>query len=139
MSKIIEQSKIITNVEHALAFSWCDDPGAGFGFPCDEHGNIDMGTLAPVAHDNVLLAFTDARVRYDGIERREDRHRQGPTVLCDCGSHVHCDSHWSNTCDRCGHEYNSSGQQLAPRSQWGAEFERQPDDDYGLYREGAGW
>lgn len=28
---------------------------------------------------------------------------------------------FTNTCDGCGADYNSSGQRLAPREQWGAE------------------
>lgn len=44
-----------------------------------------------------------------------------PVVRCDCGAKVHCEDGWANECDRCGTEYNGSGQQLAPRSQWGEE------------------
>ena len=62
------------------------------------------------------------------IIRREPRlwDRNGaviatyPVVRCHCGRAVDCDSGWSNACD-CGTEYNGSGQQLAPRSQWGEE------------------
>lgn len=40
-------------------------------------------------------------------------------VRC-CGTDVPCDR-WTNTCDRCGTDYGTSGWPLAPRSQWGAE------------------
>jgi hypothetical protein len=39
---------------------------------------------------------------------------------CSCGEDVHF-NHFTNTCDNCETDYNSSGQELAPRSQWGEE------------------
>jgi len=47
-------------------------------------------------------------------ERREPKTR-----LCDCGKTVICGS-FTNTCE-CGADYNSAGQRLAPREQWGEE------------------
>lgn len=41
-------------------------------------------------------------------------------VVCDCGETVICDG-FTNTCDRCGRDYNWNGTLLAPRSQWGEE------------------
>lgn len=41
------------------------------------------------------------------------------TVKCDCGEELDCHN-FTNTCT-CGLDYNSSGQQLAPREQWGEE------------------
>ena len=38
-----------------------------------------------------------------------------------CGNRVYLTSAWANECDKCGAEYNMSGQRLAPRSQWGEE------------------
>lgn len=34
-------------------------------------------------------------------------------LVCDCGAHLHMYSHWCNTCDECGREYNGSGDMLA--------------------------
>lgn len=42
-------------------------------------------------------------------------------VQCHCGNQVELDNSWANECDRCGSEYNGSGQHLAPRGQWGEE------------------
>ena len=39
---------------------------------------------------------------------------------CVCGAEVEF-SHFTNTCKKCNRDYNSSGQKLAPRSQWGQE------------------
>lgn len=132
MSKVIAPGGRVEHTERRRAFEWLDCPGAGFSFLCDEHGNILMGDLAPEALDSVLTCFTDERVADRGIEVYSHSYREGPTVECDCGRHVHCDDSWANGCE-CGREYNSSGQQLAPRSQWGAEWVTQPEEDYGLY------
>ena len=40
-------------------------------------------------------------------------------VECDCGEKVMCEG-FTSTCI-CGADYNSSGQRLAPREQWGEE------------------
>ncbi len=40
-------------------------------------------------------------------------------VTCDCGEEVEC-RNFTNTCE-CGLDFNFSGQELAPRSQWGEE------------------
>lgn len=39
---------------------------------------------------------------------------------CSCGEAVGL-SGFTNTCPKCGRDYNSSGQELAPRKQWGCE------------------
>ena len=54
------------------------------------------------------------------IEHRDNRIRSLKVMRCDCGQEVWLYSVWSNECD-CGLCYNGSGQQLAPRSQWGEE------------------
>ena len=51
------------------------------------------------------------------------RHRyKGVPALgqCSCGEEVLL-SGFTNTCDQCGKDYNLSGQELAPRSQWDEE------------------
>jgi hypothetical protein len=39
---------------------------------------------------------------------------------CHCGEQLYLDC-FTNTCEKCGADYNSAGQELAPRSQWGYE------------------
>lgn len=61
---------------------------------------------------------------------RDDNGNAKPAIIrCDCGSHV---EGWRPggdvECDRCGREYNSSGQLLADRSQWGVETDEHPAD-----------
>lgn len=48
--------------------------------------------------------------------------RRVKVVACDqCKTEVVLDSGWANECEKCGTEYNGSGQRLAHRSQWGEE------------------
>jgi len=47
-------------------------------------------------------------------------YRQPMVIRCGCGARLELDSSWANEC-ACGLEYNGSGQQLAPREQWGEE------------------
>jgi hypothetical protein len=46
-------------------------------------------------------------------------HHRVLKIRCTCGEILYC-AHFTNTCD-CGIDYDSSGQELAPRSQWGEE------------------
>jgi len=47
-------------------------------------------------------------------------HARVRTVITCCGDDLIC---WdfTNTCSTCDADYNSSGQRLAPRAQWGEE------------------
>lgn len=57
----------------------------------------------------------------DNFIRDEDigNGRTRPVIRCFCTREVLCYG-FTNTCD-CGADYNSSGQHLAPREQWGEE------------------
>jgi hypothetical protein len=62
------------------------------------------------------------------IKRRHTDYYRSPAVgLCDCGCKVDLPS-FTNTCQQCGTDYNSSGQQLAPRRFWGEETGEHPTD-----------
>jgi hypothetical protein len=57
---------------------------------------------------------------------------QRGVVRCVCGEEVVCEF-FANTCDRCGRDYNMSGQMLADRSQWGEETGESLSDIIGPY------
>lgn len=59
---------------------------------------------------------------------RPDEEWADPAIRC-CGVELICDS-FTNTCDRCGADYNFAGQMLAPRSQWGEETGERWQDCY---------
>ncbi len=58
-------------------------------------------------------------VRDEGVVVSEHVYNQPAVGECGCGKHVTLHG-FTNTCE-CGRDYNSSGQLLASRSQWGEE------------------
>ena len=59
--------------------------------------------------------------------RDETGYRHASIGRCDCGDEVYLGG-FTNTCDRCGADYNSAGQLLAPRCFWGEETGEHPAD-----------
>jgi hypothetical protein len=119
--KIIKQRELIECTTYSRSFDYEDMPGAGFGFDCDEHGNVDVDKLNPCARKNYNACLSGSINVVDlGVRKFEHRY-WGPAIgECVCGTHVELHG-FTNTCDRCNRDYNSSGQLLAPRSQWGEE------------------
>ena len=111
-----------TDIEHyALSFDYPGRPNCGFSFDCTKGGK--------------LLPFKNeaARANYErALAMMERGELERPYVAdfcrtvyepaigrCSCGEEVWLGS-FTNTCE-CGRDYNSAGQQLADRSQWGEE------------------
>jgi len=118
--KIIQEKEYHVDVQFVLSFNW-NTGGGGFGFNCDEQGNVDLGAMNEVARKNYLDCVSGAiKVHRVGVERFENRWTSPRIGLCNvCGEEVYLDR-FTNTCE-CGIDYNMSGQQLADRSQWGWE------------------
>jgi hypothetical protein len=118
MVEIIHRRRTEESVTRYHEYEWADCPGAGFSFNVDEEDRI---VVTDCNRENVELCRSgDPRIVDRGI--REFRHAYTlPAVgRCSCGEEVEL-AHFTNTCDGCGRDYNASGQQLAPRSQWGEE------------------
>ena len=123
-------------------------------------GRILQATITPTGHAATLVLasvyFDRARKASDSTEeawnrcaeqlagRREatdrvtrpyDHETQEPgEITCDCGCKLSLDGPGQDAeCDKCGAAYNSAGQKLADRSQWGEETgETAADYDRGL-------
>ena len=52
---------------------------------------------------------------------REHENGTPGLMQCDCGRKIEIYDHRDLHCGKCGRDYNSAGQQLADRSQWGEE------------------
>jgi len=117
--KIISKRELVECVAYSHSFEWRDKPGAGFSFPCDKDGKLDG--LNPCAQENLDKCLSGEYDVVDhGIEQHEWTYREPAVGVCEeCGEEVAL-AHFTNTCE-CGADYNSSGQRLAPRSQWGEE------------------
>jgi len=120
MAKIISKADSGIAVSYSRHFTWRDDPGAGFGFPCDKDGNIDFSTFQQAAIDNYNNCVNGVHdVIDDGVQSYSNRWLSYAVLQCDCGEKLEL-SGFTNTCD-CGADYNMSGQLLASRAQWGEE------------------
>lgn len=92
---------------------------AGFSFDVDENGNLLRPN--PDAEENYRKCKCGELPVVDcGIHKMEWSYRHPAILRCHCGDTVEL-SGFTNTCDKCGADYNSAGQTLAPRDQWGEE------------------
>lgn len=122
--KIKKQRERVTVVSHSLWWDWAHMPGAGFSFDCDENGIVDESKLPPIAQENLQMCRRGAsedghKLIGPSIKRYEHSYNEPAIGVCNhCGRDVYLDHALTNPCE-CGAEYNLSGQELAPRSQWG--------------------
>jgi hypothetical protein len=68
---------------------------------------------------------------YEDIKHVEvSRHSywDSGVMTCDCGNELFFRPGGDCTCAKCGDSYNSAGQKLAPRSQWGEETGETAED-----------
>lgn len=102
--------KLTDNREHPLE-SFYGFSATSDGIPIEPFNKESYGLACDksVYHEPILVPWT--------------RKLTTPGVIeCEhCRTHVTLDHHMTNTCDRCGVDYNMSGQRLAPREQWGEE------------------
>src|SRR6187399_2029768 len=111
---IIKHRKPVTVTTYALVFTYDDSDGAGFSFPCNARGIVEV--LMPAGRLNYEACLAGAvkgrKVTADGIEKREHTYYEPAVARCSCGRKVELHSTWANGCD-CGRELNGSGQELA--------------------------
>lgn len=93
-------------------------PGSGYSFDCDEAGTVNVEALTPVQRGSWDAAHGEGFADR-GVQEFTHRHTEPATGRCECGRMVVLYG-FTNACD-CGRDYNMSGQELAPRSQWGEE------------------
>lgn len=121
--RIIKHREHHTTVYYQREFNWKDStPGHGFTFDCDEQGNVNESELRPAALDNYRKCLDGTHAVIDKGVRRFEHSYWGPAEgECNCCGETVVLHGFTNTCERCDTDYNMSGQQLAPRSQWGEE------------------
>jgi hypothetical protein len=120
--EIIKKSHHEYGVSYRHVFDYVDRENCGFSFDCDKDGN-----LIKVQYDVVVSAYlkcktgvVDGKQVIDkGIQAREWHRFHPPIGRCQCGVELSLDR-FTNTCE-CGRDYNTAGQELVPREQWGEE------------------
>jgi hypothetical protein len=116
--EITEQSEMVEVKEYFHQYQRPGCPGSGFLFPSNEEGEIDEIELNETARDNLVLARETCIDT--GVACLTYHYREPAEGICNCGRTLVLTDSWANTC-KCGREYNGSGQELAPREQWGEE------------------
>lgn len=117
--EIIKEAKRVTNKTYALDFEYRNESGSGFSFDCDKHGNLKE--LNPEAMENYQKCVSgEYDVVFNGVKEYSNTYTEPAEGKCDCGQLVTLYG-FTNTCEGCGADYNSAGQFLAPRVQWGEE------------------
>lgn len=114
--KIISRAQNCEAFTYSLFFERKDCKGAGFAFDCDKDGNLLPMSEQKRASLDACLASGD--YRESEVITWHNRWREPAVGLCECGEEVYLDG-FTNTCSGCGRDYNSAGQELAPREQWG--------------------
>ncbi len=128
--EIIQQRSVEIRTKYHRSFYQLGQTG-GFWFDCDKDGNVDASSLNPDARRNFAACLTGmidgVRIIDEGAQCYDERHVTPKIGRCSCGGEVHLDR-FTNTCDSCGKDYNRSGQELAPREQWGEETGESVED-----------
>ena len=131
MIEIISERQHHCEVSHQLGFN-IPNTGCGYSFECDENGNIDIESLNPDAQENYQRCLKGENERGEKIVPGEVRELHSNWIepacgKCECGTTVELEG-FTNTCEGCGEDYDSCGQNLAPREQWGIETGEHPAD-----------
>ena len=131
MIEIIQEGGMVEAPAIELCFWYVGHRGNwGFCFPCNDKGKVNVGSLNPTARDRYEKCA--AGTMRPEIERPVILHhtvinREPRIGRCHCGAKVHLD-HFTNTCSKCGQDYNSSGTELGPREFWGEETGEHPTE-----------
>lgn len=118
MAKYIRHREHHEETTCSRMFGWRSDPNAGFSFTCDAEGNV--GELPEAARENYEKCISgEYDVIDQGVVSFIHRWQEPAAIECPCGCEVDLYG-FTNTCE-CGRDFNMSGQELAPREQWGEE------------------
>jgi len=120
--QIISHSRIEESTEYQLLFGYVTEPGSGYAFPCDPSGNVSTDGLTPAAVANLEACQAGdnrGKLNPPRVITLHNTYRYPAIGRCACGAEIALDA-FTNACD-CGRDYNSAGQLLAPRAQWGEE------------------
>lgn len=116
----IKRGEMKEVVEYSLNF-YVDRDG-GYGFPCDENGNVFESNPALVAnYKRCLERPEDFPYAFNQLEKRTHRYREPDTGVCShCGTEVMIQNEYMGAfeCPGCGQWYNLFGQELKNPHRW---------------------
>lgn len=132
MTTFIQRHERKMNIRYMRVFKFNDNTGCMYTFDCDREGNIEP--LHENAQENYNKCLDGIyNVTDKGVEDWSGPYTQHAVIICEfCSRYVELYSSWANDCE-CGAIYNSSGQRLAPRSQWFDETGENESDVFNNY------
>lgn len=126
--EFIARRERVETTEYFREFDRLDCPGAGFSFPSNAAGLVDLaGLQAPARVSWDKCQDGTYPVRDAGVRIERHSYWNPAVVRCECGRRIYLDDAMTNECERCGLLCNGSGQVLAPVAQWSDE------DRYAVY------
>ena len=109
--EIISDSKLAKVIEYELEFTYNDQPGSGYSFPCDKDGNVNRESLHTAGQENLDKCLSgEYDVSPGQIVGRSYTVREPAIGICACGAQVVIDG--DTSCDNCHRLYNGAGQEL---------------------------
>lgn len=121
MARIISEREHKSGTDYFLEFPILDLEGSWYSFECNADGVVDIESMPEVRRDNYHKCINGEHSVGPGKVNGYPWQYTEPAILeCDCGCEVRLER-FTNTCDKCNADYNTAGQRLAPREQWGEE------------------
>ena len=121
MIEIIRKRERTVMDVYELLFQDKEDPSRGFWFPCDECGRVSEADMEEHQQENYRKCREGMHNVCEPVVQHYVHEDVEPALgRCHCGHEVEL-SAFTNTCEECGRDYNSFGQELAPRECWGEE------------------
>lgn len=127
MIENFKSGEYVTRISYELVYD--DGCYNGFGFPCDEKGNL-LPNIPEAARTNWkrCVVHPERFFRYGRVIRHEHHWREPNTGTCHCGQKMELINEYMGACEcpKCGQWYNLFGQELRPLNEW---FEDEPDEE----------
>lgn len=123
MIKNFTRSERKLHVFHELCFD--DGNGNGFGFPCDESGNVfPLEFDAAKKNLESCMAHPEKFTRWKEVVTYKNWYTEPAHGRCHCGEEVFLIDRYFGACDcpKCGQWYNLFGEELLPPSMWGEDM-----------------
>jgi len=121
----ITRSEIKTEVSYEVRFFV--DKNGGYGFPCDEYGNILKDEMTKQAIENYewcLSREEEFPYLFNDVVKKTHTYREPAHGTCKCGEEVYMVNDYMGAvqCPKCGQWYNLFGQELLPPEQWEEDY-----------------
>ena len=98
-----------------------DGHNNGFGFPCDENGNLKPDLIqAAIDNYHYAMQHPEKFVRFNKVVCHKQHHKTPASGVCACGEVIDLYDQYLGACEcpSCGRWYNLFGQELNPPDTW---------------------